>query len=189
MDGRERRRETSATHPRRPGSGDVPSSDSWETGQERLQEQKGNLGLPPDRLPWVRPPPPGSRISPERLGPRRPVSARKVPSGPEMHGRCPLSVSRSPSPSRRNRTSPASALGFGSFQLSRPVAFSFWPTPTPIRRTRKRRAFSGSFHSALRTFRSERAIPLANRKPGRAWRERRNERVQAAREDRMQINV
>ncbi|EGW09127.1 hypothetical protein I79_009824 [Cricetulus griseus] len=48
--------------------------------------------------------------------------------------------------------------GIRVLSASSTVVFSFGPTP--IRRTRKRRAFSGRFSSALGTFRSERAIPF-----------------------------
>nr|CAI9712533.1 unnamed protein product [Rangifer tarandus platyrhynchus] len=124
---------------------------------------------------------PATLPNPESLQRHLGLAARsprvQVPCGPEMDGRCPLVGLRIPQPlcdeaylSRlRPEVRVPSALPT--------VAFSFWPTPTPIRRTRKRRAFSGRLHSARRTFRSERAIPWANRKLARAWRARRNQRV------------
>lgn len=65
------------------------------------------------------------------------------------------------------RTSPACAWG-RALPATATAALGSRPSPTPIRRTRKTRAFSGRLHGAPGTFRSERAIPVAHRKLGRA---------------------
>ena len=96
---------------------------------------------------------------------------------PRVQVAAPWWVSGSPSPSVMKRTSPASARRSGSRRLSRPWPSVSGPPPPPSGAHGREEHFPGGSTPLGELFRSERAIPWANRKLARAWRARRNQRV------------
>lgn len=154
----------------------LPPSVPGQPWQERPREQKGNLAS--CRLPWVLPPPSRTQdlCRDTRASPHSPREY-KSPAALRRTGAAPWWVSGSPSPSVMKRTSPASARRSGSRRLSRPWPSVSGPPPPPSGAHGREEHFPGGSTRLGELFRSERAIPWANRKLARAWRARRNQRV------------
>lgn len=129
--------------------GDAPPLVLGNRSEEKAPAGKGKMELPPTS--WDAPLDPNPSTY-SGLGAPFQLSKSSLCPAREMNW-----VSRTLSTIARTLP-PHLCPGVRVLSASSTVLFSFGPTP--IRRTRKRRAFSGRFSSALRTFGSERAIPF-----------------------------